>query len=289
MRIARIANKTFGFIYDRNKKSFKKLHSILQKADIKIPLRSYVSLAFFTSFITFISSLFFVLLITHVLNFSLISKVAYSILVPFIVSILTFASFLLYPYQKMVSRTKDIETNLPFVLTHMGAIAESGVPPYLIFKLISKFKEYGEISKEMEKITRNIEVLGMDTLSAIKRVARRTPSDKFRQILEGIVTTTESGGNITYFLKSAGHQALFEWRIRRQRFIQQLSTYAEIYTGILVAAPLFMVSLLSVLSIIQPTIGKYSILDLAKIAIYGLIPGLNIGFLLFLKSVEVEM
>ncbi len=189
----------------------------------------------------------------------------------------------------MAMRAKDIEASLPFVIMHMGAVSESGVPPYVIFKLLSRFKEYGEISKEMGKIVRNIEKFGMDPLSAIRAVASRTPSDKFRQLLEGLVITTESGGNVTLYLKTIGEQTLFEWRSRRQRFIQQLSTYAEIYTGLIVAAPLFTISLFAVLGMLQPTIAGFTIPELMKISVYGLIPGINLLFLLFLKGVEVEI
>jgi flagellar protein FlaJ len=107
--------------------------------------------------------------------------------------------------------------------------------------------------------------------------------------LHGIVTTTESGGDLKLYLKTSGEQALFEWRTRRQRFAEQLSAYAEFYTGILIAAPLFIIALFSVLAMIQPTIAGYSILELTKISVYALIPLLNIIFIVFLKGVEVPI
>ena len=188
-----------------------------------------------------------------------------------------------------MSRRKDVETNLPFVLTHMGAVAESGVPPYIIFKLIGEFEEYGEVSKEMKKIVRNIDMFGLDPLAAVKQVADKTPSNEFKQVLLGFVTTTESGGDIKTYLKSTGQQALFDWRMKREKFLQQLSAYAEFYTGLLIAAPLFIVALFSVMSMISPTMAGFSILDLMKLSIYIIVPVLNGGFILFLRGVEVEM
>ena len=187
-----------------------------------------------------------------------------------------------------MDRRKSIEVNLPFVLTHMGSVAQSGVPPYVIFKLISQFEEYGEAAKEFGKIVRNIEVFGMDPITAVKEVARRTPSESLKQILLGFASTTEAGGNVRLFLKNAGQQALFEWRIKREKFMQQLSAYAEFYTGILIAAPLFMIALFGVMNIIQPQIGGYDILFLSRL-LYIIIPAINIGFLMFIKGTEVEM
>ncbi|OYT42274.1 MAG: hypothetical protein B6U78_01665 [Candidatus Aenigmarchaeota archaeon ex4484_224] len=280
----------FGWISDRYSESFKKVKDALIKADIKIPFRSYFAFSIFVSVISYIISfvvLFF--LFTYVWEVNFLLKIAYLIFLPIMIGIFTFGFMLFYPFQRMHSRRVDIEVNLPFVLTHMGAIAESGVPPYVIFKLISQFKEYGEITKEFEKIVTGIEVFGLDPLTAMKNVAKRTPSDKLRQVLEGIVTTTEAGGNITFYLKTVGEQTLFEWRTKRQRFIQQLSTFAEIYTGLVIASPIFIISLLAVLSIVQPNIGGFNIVDLTKVAVYGIIPAINIIFLLILKTMEVEM
>jgi len=256
-----------------------------------VPFRTYVSWTIFLTIISFIISTIATASILAINGFGMpvFVRVIMAILVPFMISAGTFVYFFFYPAQMSGSRRKDMETNLPFALTHMGAVAESGVPPYVIFKLISEFDEYGEIAKEMGKIVRNIDNFGLDPLTAVKEVAKKTPSDEFKQILMGFVTTTESGGDLKLFLKSTSEQALFNWRIKRERFLQQLSMYAEFYTGVLIAAPLFLVSLFSVMALIQPNLGGFDILTLSQMSIYGLIPMINIVFLVFLKGVEVEI
>jgi flagellar protein FlaJ len=171
----------------------------------------------------------------------------------------------------------------------MGAIAESGIPPYVIFKLISQFREYGEVANEMRRIVHNIDSFGLDPLTAVKQSAERSPSNELKQVLLGFVSTTESGGDIKNYLKNAGERALFEWRMKRERFLQQLDAYAEIYTGLFIAAPLFIVSIFAVMNMIQPSIGGYSILELMRLSVYVIVPVLNTGFIMFLRGVEVEM
>lgn len=283
------ATQLFGGLADRYSEMFTFVKISLPKADIKIPFRTYMSMVFLFSSISFVLSLAILGTILGVVNVSILMRIAYLIFLPLLMASVIFLLLTFYPYQKTLSRKKNIESNLPFVLTHMGAIAESGIPPYVIFRLISEFEEYGEISKEMGKIVRNIETFGIDPLTAVKEVAERTPSSDFSQILQGFVTTTESGGDIKLFLKNAGEQALFDWRIRREKFLQQLSAYAEFYTGILIAAPLFIIALFAVMNMIQPNIGGYDILFLTKLSIYMIIPIVNISFLAFLRGVEVEM
>ena len=58
--------------------------------------------------------------------------------------------FLLYTYPLSViqRRKSDIEANIPFALVHMAAIAGSGAPPRTVFKILSTYKEYGELAMQ---------------------------------------------------------------------------------------------------------------------------------------------
>jgi len=289
MSFKSFATSLFGSVVDRTGDLFFVTKESLPKANIKITFRTYMSMVFFTATIAFATSLLALVMITAIITLPAILRMALMVFIPVVNAIATLFILAFYPYQQTMSRRKNIETNLPFVLTHMGAVAESGVPPYVIFRLIAEFDEYGEISKEMKKVVRNIEAFGMNPLTAVKEVAERTPSDAFKQVLLGFVTTTESGGDVKVYLKNAGQQSLFDWRMKRERFLQQLSAYAEFYTGLLIAAPLFIIALFSVMNMIQPTVAGYDILFLTKLSIYLVVPVLNGGFLLFLQGMEVEM
>lgn len=284
-----LAISMFGWTVDRYGETFSIVKDSLPKAGIKMTFRTYMSMVFFISSVAYFASLFALVMGLRIVEISLMMKAVYLLFVPFLIVVVCVVVLVFYPHQKMSSRRKNMESNLPFVLTHMGAIAESGVPPYVVFRLIAEFDEYGEISKEMKKIVRNMETFGLSPLRAVKEVANRTPSAKFKQILLGFVTTTESGGDVKTYLKNAGQQALFDWRIKREKYLQQLSAYAEFYTGVLIAAPLFIIALFAVMAMIQPTVGGYDILFLTKLSIYVIVPGLNAAFLLFLHGTEVEM
>lgn len=283
------ATSLFGGIVEKYEKTFSVTRDALPRANIRMAFRTYMSLVFLFSSIAYLALLATLIMAVYITKVSMFMGIMLIVLLPVVCTMVFFFALTFYPLEKASSRKKNIESNLPFVLTHMGAVAESGIPPYVIFKLISEFKEYGEVSIEMGKIVRNIELFGIDPLTAVKEAAEKTPSDAFKQMLMGFVTTTESGGNIKIFLKSAGDQALFEWRTKRERFLEQLSAYAEFYTGILIVAPLFIIALFSVMSMIQPTIGGFGIIDLMKISIYLIVPIMNGGFLIFLKGVEVEI
>jgi flagellar protein FlaJ len=284
-----ISTSLFGNLVEKFVSRFDFLKKDLLKADMKISYRVYMSIAFFSSFLALFLSIPIVFFLTFYFKLQLLQKMIILLLTPPAAFFITFICFCFYPSQKASSRRKNIETNLPFILAHMGSIASSGIPPHLVFKMVGKFKEYGEAAKEMEKIARNIESFGLDPISAIREVAKRTPSNALREFLFGFIATSEAGGNLQTYFQQTGSQAIFEWRMRRERFIRQLSTYAEIYVGILIAAPMMIISLLLVMAMIHPTIGGFTITQLLWLSTYLLIPAINLIFLIFLKGIEVEI
>lgn len=284
-----IATVLFGGLVEKFGKNFEFLRNSLPRADIRIPFRTYLSAVFLNTVVVYLFSLLFFTTVTTFLEIKFAHKMLLIGYLPLTLAILTFGVLVIYPHQKVAGRRKNIDINMPFALTHMAAIAESGVPPYMVFKLLSNFDEYGEIAREMKILVRNVDTFGIDPLTAVREMAERTPSEQLRQVLLGIISATESGGDVKTYIKNAGEQAMFEWRLKREKFMQQLSAYAEFYTGILIAAPLFIIALFAVMNMIQPNIAGFDILTLTKLSIYILVPFLNAGFLLFLRGVEVEM
>ena len=284
-----ISTILFGGFVDKIGKDFDFLRQSLPKTNIQIPLRTYLSASILSSLIIYLFSLVVITTVVTFFDLLMAQKIIFILFGPFILAGITFAVQVLYPYQRVLSTSKSIDANLPFALSHMAAIAESGVPPYTIFKLLSRFDEYGEIAREMKVLVRNIDSFGVDPLTAIRELASKTPSEDFKQILLGIVSATEGGGDVKTYIKNAGQQALFEWKLKREKFMQQLDAYSEFYTGILITAPLFIISLFAVMNMIQPNIGGFDILTLTRLSIYFLVPIMNVGFLFFLRGVEVEM
>ncbi len=191
-----------------------------------------------------------------------------------------------YPFHLLSSKKNNIEGNMPFAINHMSAIASSGVAPFIIFKILTSVAEYGEVTEEAKRITRNVEVFGMDIISSIKNVSQRTPSPAFRQFLSGIIASIETGGDLNKYLDNSARDAMFDYKLKREKYLQTLSTYADFYTAILIAAPLFFISILAVMALIGGEIFGLSIPVAMQIGIYGLIPLLNTAFVLFVHYTQ---
>lgn len=282
--------KYFGSIATRFLDTFRPLKEPLDKSGMKILFRSYVSMLIATSVVGFLASLsasstVFVLFFQETIVYSLIMGVVVGLLAASGI----FALFYFYPFQKARSRSQNIKANLPFAINHMSAIASSKVPPYVIFKLLSEFKEYGEISNEADKVIRNVDVFGQDITTALQEVAEDTPSGDFKEFLSGIIATIKTGGNIEDYLKVEAEQAMFDYKLKRERYLKSLSTYADFYTAVLIAAPLFLIAILAVMNMVGGEVGGRNINDLMKMGIYMGIPIMNTGFILFIHLTQPEV
>jgi len=247
-------------------------------------LSVWTSVILFTSLLVYVITLGISITATTLLAMDPIASIYYVLFIPILTASFMFLILYIYPIQRTNSIKNSIDTDLPFALSHMNAIASSGVPPEYLFKLITEFKEYRHISKAADIVVRNISNFGMSSTVAIKSVAERTPSKDFKQVLDGIVSTIESGGNLVLYLKEMADSALFDYRIKRENYLKMLSTYADIYTALLVAAPLMLMSVLGIMNLIGGQVLGLSAPELIWLITWVLIPVVNAAFILFIHA-----
>lgn len=273
----------FGTTYLSN--YFSPLKDELEHSNLGILYETYVGRMLFFSALAFVAATAFVTISFYFL-FSLELSLISGVIAGAVLSTIVITLFHSYPFHLMSQKKKSIESNTPFAINHMAAIAASGVSPFVVFKLLSNIPEYQEVSNESRRIVRNVETFGMDVTSAIRNVAERTPSDEFHQFLYGILSLMDTGGDLKKYLENSAKDALFNYRLKRERYMQTLSTYADFYTAVLIAAPLFFVSVLAIMSLVGGQIFGLNIPDAMRLGIFVLIPIMNVSFILFIHYTQ---
>ncbi|MBI5803077.1 type II secretion system F family protein [Candidatus Pacearchaeota archaeon] len=200
-------------------------------------------------------------------------------------------AFIFYYYPKVVvdGRRREIKNDLPFAIIHMAAVAGSGAKLVDIFGMLLQSKEYKALSGEIKRIMNYVHLFGYNLTTALKSVAETTPSNEFKELLNGMISSIESGGSIKSFLKNKSEDTLIRYRLERKKYVETLSTYTDIYTAILIAAPLLFVIVLVLISIVGSKLGGLEIGFIEKIGTFVVVPALNIGFIIFMNIVQPEM
>lgn len=286
----RMLQKLSGIVMDRFSQHLVGLKKEVEQSNLEMVFELYVGKMVLFSIVGFLfSMILFSIGLIVLTTIPVILSLFVSLIIAFLTSALMVMMFYMYPYQKLTSQKNDIEASMPFAIGHMAAVGTSGAPPFVIFKLLNKAKEYGEISREAGRIVRNMDVMGMDVATAVEEVAKRTPSEDFSEFLYGFVSTIRSGGELQEFLKNQSEKAQFEYKTRRDKYLSLLSTYADFYTAILVAAPLFFMSILAVLALIGGPVMGFSPPMLMRVGLFVIIPLINTLFLTFIHLTQPKV
>ena len=276
----RMMKKSADKLIKKYPKVFEPMFSMFIKVDMPILSRSYVASLLFFSMLAFPAALLFVIPLNLAFQFSFVIV----ILIAFVIAILTPIGFYFYPNSLIHDRQKKIKHDLPFALVHMSAVAGSGAAPISIFELLVESEEYPELKKEIRKIMNYVNLFGYNLSNALRNVAATTPSEELKELLNGMISTIETGGDLKGYLKEKADGALDDYKLERKREVDALATFSEVYTSILIAAPLLMIVTLSIINSIGGSIAGISVRTLAILGVGIALPLLNVGFMGFLKT-----
>ncbi len=264
---------------------FESIKPDLLKADLGLTLLEYVYVMFFSILLFFIIEFPLITIITSIILQDIILAVLFSFTLNIVIVLIVFFIFYTYPSMAAGNRKNNIEAALPFATTYMATIANSGAPPVTMFKVISQFGEYGEVSKEAEKIYRDVEVFGMDLIGAIRKTASRTPSEELKELLWGLDTVLASGGNTSDFLHEKSRLFISEYGRKLQRYSRTLSLLIEIYLTLILVGSVFFVIITALMSILGGG-GMSNYLSFIQfLVIFIVLPFVSIGFIILIKSI----
>lgn len=148
-------------------------------------------------------------------------------------------------------RAKDIDENLAHGLNHMLALANAGLPPREIWASLSKATVFGELAVEAELVRRDLELFNLDLIEALRLAQERTPSKRFQEFLQGAISAFQSGVELESYLRNKGAQYQREALEEQLETIDTMGLMAETFLVVVVAAPLFLIILLTVMAIDQ--------------------------------------
>lgn len=202
------------------------------------------------------------------------------------------------PKRKARARGKKIDLYLPYAATYIASMAAANATLPVIFKSLASQKEkkkglslwlakafegdeekeiYPEICKEAAKIYKDITLLGLDAVTALKNAIERAPSPKFAEFLQGIFSTITSGGDLKkYFLNSAEHY-MEDNKQKVRDDMNFVALMAETYVVVGVAMPIFILIILIITQWISRGAGGMDASTLYLI-IFGLLPTIHLSF-----------
>jgi flagellar protein FlaJ len=258
----------------------------LLKANLGLSLTEYVYSMFFILLLLFVIEFPMIVVITAIVLRDAAMSFLFSFTLTTVLLLVVFFLFYTYPSMASGKRRKNIDATLPFGTTYLATIASSGAPPIAMFKIMSQFKEYGELSVETGKIYRDVEAFGMDLLGSIRKTAARTPSEELKELLWGLDTVLSSGGNVGNFLHEKSRGFIAEYRRRLEAYSRTLSLLIEVYLTVVLVGSIFFIIMTALMSILGGGVEGTSLLFIQFLVIFIALPMASIGFIALLKTIS---
>lgn len=215
---------------------------------------------------------------------SIVLGVFFGILITVLVFTVVYKLFLLYPTIMAGDRKRRIDSMLPYAVNYMSAMSGAGVLPVDLFRSLAINDIYGEVSVECRFLVRDLEVLGHDLVTAMKNLSATTPSTALQDFLQGAITVVTSGGQLEPYFQIKTEQYITENRQNQKEFLETLGLLGETYVTAFVAGPLFLVVVISIMSIM----GNAQMVFLYTI-IYALIPIGSIMYVVLISTLTPEV
>lgn len=290
---SKLSNRFFLSVSQKaiKEEQFKGLISDLKKSNLDILSSSYLSMMFFSTFLSVFGGILLALILMFIdvgYTFPFVGiyegsyllralKVSWVIIA---VPAATFLMFYIYPGVEKRSVGKKIDQELPFVVIQMGSISGSGIEPVEIFKIIGLSGDYHYAGREIIKLLNQINIYGYDLVTALTNVSVSTPSPRLAELLVGMATTINSGGDLDSFFEKRADTLLLEYTLEREKFTKIAETFMDIYISVVIATPMILLLLLVLISI--SGIGFGLGINEMSLLIILLVAVVNILFLVFL-------
>lgn len=266
---------------------FRDLDSNLQMAGLKVNFKAYVSLTVFaTLLLCFLTLAVVPPLLIFVFKVPIVAAILFSLGGSLFTCAFSIIGFYIYPIYRADKFKRELEDELPFATGYMAILTSAGVSPEKIFYSLSNLSVPLAVSAEAKDIVRDVNLFGLDVISALENASKRTPSERFREMLEGFISTIHSGSNLSAYLREKSTQYMKLKRMNLRKFSDTLSILSEFYVTILVTGPLLLVIMLAVMAMLGGGLGILSPDLLLSLLTYMGIPLGAIMFLIILDAVS---
>jgi flagellar protein FlaJ len=267
--------RLFGRIAPSFLKNVLEFKDYLERAKIKIYPETYVSLMFFIAALTVPVSIISIVIL---FLYGFIPMI-FLVPLPFYVMI----GFLLIPMSRAGERASNLEREMPFSATYISVMASGGIAPYTSFKRLAEVELMPAMRSEAREIIKDVEIFGIDPLTAIENASKRNPLDVFRDFLSGYASTVIIGGDIEHFLERKAEDIFKTRAMRVKAAAERLGMLLETFIIVMVLMSLCFYILFSVESIYSVGISLYSGIILYT---YLFTPMLSLMFIYLAHSMQ---
>jgi flagellar protein FlaJ len=256
--------------FAKRRSSYADFTTTLRRARIPLPVDKYLARSALLSSLVAVA----VLLSSCLIGILLYGTFGWMVfLFPLPVSLvfggITYSLFKYYPTFRSDNTAARIDRSLPSAITYMYALSRGGMELIEILESLAKQRHvYGGVADHVGYIVRDIRYFNIDIIRAMHDANDRCPSRHMRDFLDGLIMVLDTGGNLPEYFRAKAAYYYERAEADQEEYLNSLGMVAEGYITVFVAGPLFLMTILVVVGMIDSTS-----ITLLQALIYGMIPG----------------
>ncbi len=221
-----LSYRLFGHLAQYFQEHIFPIKNSLEKGRVRIFHDTYISMMFFAVLLSLpVSALGIVLVVfTHIMPLLILVPIPLFIVI----------GFLFMPTSKASDRASGLEREMPFAAAYISVMASGGIAPYTSFKRLSEVDLMPAMSMEARDIMKDVEVFGVDPLTALEEAAKKNPLDIFKDFLSGYASTVIIGGDIGHFLERKAEDIFKTRALRVKAAAERLGMLLETFIIVMV-------------------------------------------------------
>jgi flagellar protein FlaJ len=262
----------FARLFYSNKKF--KLEETLEVAGLKIYPDAYFSLIGFI----------FIVVLIALIPIAILTGLFPLLLAPLLV--IPIGSFI--PKIMASDRAAKLDIEVPFAGAYISVMATGGLSPYNSLKKLSHSKLMPNLAKSVRDIEIEVEIKGLDPVTAMEKSAKNMPSKEYKNLLLGYASTLRTGGDVIHYLSNRTETMFNDLSIKVRSFGDRAAALMESYIAmsILVTLSLTIIYMVSIAfssywagGFTPETFMLYS---------YFLVPTMSIAFIYMADSQQIH-
>jgi len=182
-------------------------------------------------------------------------------------------------------RGSGLENELPFVLGYMSVLVGGGVSPMETLRRISSMDTLPSARKEAKRIMVDVEVFGLDPISAMENGGRLSPSKNWSEFLLGYTAVLKTGGDFVGYIQTKLRDLVSNRAAQVKRSSDTTGTIAEAYLTITVVLGMTLYTLYMIQTMVSRDLSSLTSLYFFDFII---VPLLSVAFVYLIDAVQTK-
>jgi flagellar protein FlaJ len=261
---------------------------VYRKSGVNRPLDEYIETARYVLAIGFVVFYFIIISLHYVFRVEgpkvLTSSFFLTISATFVLALL----IIWYPLYTKDLAVSDIDRNLLNSVTFMLLLSKGGLSIERIIERVAETEPSQYIGTLLNKFLVNIKVYGYNPQESLNDVSDRSPSERFTQFIDGVVTTTQTSGDLDKLFEYESDMLIQHKEEENLALLNNIGFLSEIYVTALVIAPLLMIILLTTFSFTSADLSGGAGINLLNLIVFAAIPIIS-AVLMILVDMQVAI